>query len=489
MASVYKRGGKANRGGPWYAAWNDHNGRRRTRCTKTTDRDTALRLANKYEADAALRRDGVIDPTLDAIGRESKRSIDSHAGDYEAKLQASQRTPGHVERTIGIIRSFAKWSELSSIGGITADHATRYAGKLKDEGLAARTIAAHLTALKSFSRWLADHHKLPRDPLSSIRKPNPATDRRKQRRVLSREEWYRLEAATIDGPERFGMSGAERRILYLAALQTGLRSGELRSLTRGSLFLDAVPPYIVCEAGSTKNRKQARQLIDAELAADLRGHIAKKSPRAPVFALPHKTEVAAMLREDLAEARKLWIRETIDDADEYARREKSDFLTATNHDGEQFDFHCLRHCCGAWLALAGVPVKVVQTIMRHGSITLTMDTYGHLFPGQEADATARLSAMLRPDEPWSERATGTDGPNARIVPFDMQRQMQRARGRTVPNQAMPRDPADPTSAHEKTRNALQRAGLSENVRAGATARESEDDGARTRNHRIDSPVL
>jgi hypothetical protein len=30
--------------------------------------------------------------------------------------------------------------------------------------------------------------------------------------------------------------------------------------------------------------------------------------------------------------------------------------------------------------------KVVQTIMRHSQITLTMDTYGHLFPGQAAEA-------------------------------------------------------------------------------------------------------
>ncbi len=36
---------------------------------------------------------------------------------------------------------------------------------------------------------------------------------------------------------------------------------------------------------------------------------------------------------------------------------------------------------------------MVQQVMRHQSITLTMDTYGHLFPGQEADAVDRM----RPD--------------------------------------------------------------------------------------------
>ena len=45
--------------------------------------------------------------------------------------------------------------------------------------------------------------------------------------------------------------------------------------------------------------------------------------------------------------------------------------------------------------------------MRHSTIVLTMDTYGHLFPGQEADTVARLPDMLAV-EPAALQATGTD---------------------------------------------------------------------------------
>ncbi len=105
------------------------------------------------------------------------------------------------------------------------------------------------------------HHKLPRDPLASVKKPNPKTDRRVERRALLPEEWHRLEAATLTGPERNGMSCKERIVLYRTAIQAGLRSGELRSLSRGSLYLDALPPYLLCKAKSTKNRKDAQQFI------------------------------------------------------------------------------------------------------------------------------------------------------------------------------------------------------------------------------------
>lgn len=38
--------------------------------------------------------------------------------------------------------------------------------------------------------------------------------------------------------------------------------------------------------------------------------------------------------------------------------------------------------------------SAIQTVMRHSSITLTLDTYGHLWPGQEALAVRRLEAIM-----------------------------------------------------------------------------------------------
>lgn len=78
MATVFKRGGKKNRDGYYYVAWRDHNGKRRTRCTKTTDKAAAERIAKKLETDAALRRDREIDPALDAISQQAHRPVMEH---------------------------------------------------------------------------------------------------------------------------------------------------------------------------------------------------------------------------------------------------------------------------------------------------------------------------------------------------------------------------------------------------------------------------
>ena len=80
----------------------------------------------------------------------------------------------------------------------------------------------------------------------------------------------------------------------------------------------------------------------------------------------------------------------------FCDRTQSDFLAIKNHEGEHLDFHSLRHTCGAWLAMAGAHPKAVQSVMRHSAITLTMDTYGHLFPGQDAATVAMFPTMVKP---------------------------------------------------------------------------------------------
>jgi integrase len=43
---------------------------------------------------------------------------------------------------------------------------------------------------------------------------------------------------------------------------------------------------------------------------------------------------------------------------------------------------------------ARVNAKTLSTYMGHASITITMDRYGHLMPGNEAEAAGLLDAYL-----------------------------------------------------------------------------------------------
>ena len=43
---------------------------------------------------------------------------------------------------------------------------------------------------------------------------------------------------------------------------------------------------------------------------------------------------------------------------------------------------------------AGVGAKPLSAYMGHSSITITLDRYGHLFPGNESEAAELLDAYL-----------------------------------------------------------------------------------------------
>jgi integrase len=43
---------------------------------------------------------------------------------------------------------------------------------------------------------------------------------------------------------------------------------------------------------------------------------------------------------------------------------------------------------------AGVNAKALSAYMGHSSVTITLDRYGHLMPGNVSEAAARLDAYL-----------------------------------------------------------------------------------------------
>ena len=130
--------------------------------------------------------------------------------------------------------------------------------------------------------------------------------------------------------------------------------------------------------------------------------------------------------------------------------------------------------------MVGVHPKVVQTVMRHSSITLTMDTYGHLFPGQEADAIKKLPNMLSAS-PNDLQATGTDGGGQDIA--------QQLNGKSSPSVAMGGEttPAEePPNNHRKSLELTVFGGSRQDV---ARLDENRPGGIRTPDQGIMSPLL
>ncbi len=408
MTSVYKRSDSKK----WYITWTDHNGQRRTKSSGTTDKAAAMRIANKLEAESKLRSEGVIDPRQDEIAKEGRVKLKTVINDYIASMVGGVE---HAEKTQSHIEAIAKHGSIETLNDISADRVNRFTAELRSKKRSSRTIASYIQSIKGLTRWAVRNGKLLSDPLSTVRKPSVEDDRKLTRRFMTVEEWHWLDSATRQGEFRFGMTGQERAILYALAIQTGLRSNECRSLTRGKLHLTKSPPFVLADAKSTKNKKTARQYIQPELAFELQGLVSTKLAGAKVFAMPHTCSVVDMLRNDLERARGLWL-ETIEAGQQRIEADAGDFLKASNSEGDKIDFHALRHTTATWLIAEGADIKTVQSVMRHSTIKLTMDLYGHLYPGSEAAAVSKLRVLFAPEN--RQRATGTEP--------DHKRQLQRS---------------------------------------------------------------
>jgi integrase len=268
-------------------------------------------------------------------------------------------TSGHVARHRQKVTDLLQLAGVTTIGQITAPRVAAALEKMRAAGSSHQTCNHYIQAVTQFTRWAShpDQRRLEDDPLERrMKRYNVRTDRRHQRRALTVAEMTAILAATIASTARRSveMQPVDRWLLYRVAVETGLRAGELRALTVGSFKLGATA-VVEYRAEDDKAGRGGQIPLRLGLSMDLVQWWLHRDPASPAFPrMPEKP--VKMWRRDLARA-------------------GVPYRTAEG----VADFHSLRHTCGSWLLAAGVGIKVVQQIMRHSDINLTMDRYGHAF--------------------------------------------------------------------------------------------------------------
>lgn len=371
----------------WQLQYKDANGKRVRESSGTTDKTTANQLLVAREVHAAQTKAGTRSKAGDKLAEFAKQPIQTWVDDFISSMELEHgQSNAHVQDTRSKIEKLLGDRSIAFGSQMSGDSITEYTtARQKAEDLSARTVQSYIVAMKAFSSWCVESGRLLADPFARVRSPSPAKDRRYTRRALTRDEWLRLRTAAENGPPRRRIPGHERALLYELALVTGLRAKEIDGLTRSSVVLDSNRPYLMLPAASTKNNKPAEQFLTDRLVERLRDHTGRKMRGVKVFQIKDLNRLAIVLRDDMATARSAWIEEA-KTIDEKNRRESTDFLKSTDSEGRKIDFHALRYTCGAWLALGGIHAKQIQKMMRHSTIRLTLDTYGHLFPEQQDQA-------------------------------------------------------------------------------------------------------
>jgi integrase len=154
------------------------------------------------------------------------------------------------------------------------------------------------------------------------------------------------------------------RALWAAALYAGLRRAELRGLEWADVDLEAGVIHV-------------RRSIDA-LGAVIRPKSKAGERTVPIPRLLRGYLLEQKLRNRTARY-------------VFGRGDRPMPIPRT---GSGFGLHACRHAYASYMIAAGVNAKTLSTYMGHASITVTVDRYGHLFPGNEAEAASLLDAYL-----------------------------------------------------------------------------------------------
>jgi integrase len=403
----------------------DEHGMVREVGTRCGDCAAAEQLGRELEKRAMQRREGLLDPVQERHAKASRAPIAEHAAAHVQHLQAAGNTPKHVrtvERHLQAIFSAAgieRLSELKSAAVLSAIAAMRnpppVEGEKKQKQPASlATCNAHLRSVKGFSRWLWKQRLTAEDSLLDLSLFNAETDRRHIRREMSAEEvMWLLDVTEQRTLPEHGACGPTRAMCYRLAAATGFRASELRSLTTDSFDLDASPPTCTVEAGYSKRRKRDVQPLPDALVESMRAWLAGFDAGERVFA-GIAGDTARMLRSDLAAARAAWLKAAEREPEPVKEQtQASDFLLYSNRLGHVADFHSLRVLFISRVVAGGASVKEAQTLARHSTPLLTMNTYSRATLLDVAGAVEGLGDLLtsqpsRP-EPQQMQATGTHG--------------------------------------------------------------------------------
>ena len=280
-----------------------------------------------------------------------------------------------------------------------------YTNKL-ESGLSGTTVAAIHNFLHTALDGAVRQETLSRNVCDLV---SPPREHHEEIKPLNPEQIYKLLEAA---------KGHTNEALFILALATGMRRGELLGLKWQDIDFDKnilhvrrtlsrVPTKMVEEVGAsyieteTKTKRSRRSIVLTGFAVEaLKRHRSKQlvlkqkagtfwQEHDYVFCSPTGTYLGPG-HNALVQLKKLLEKAGLPD----------------------IRFHDLRHSAATMLLMMDVHPKIVQEILGHSEISMTMDIYSHVLPTMQRDAMDKLHDALKQRED-DDGMAGADVPSKR----------------------------------------------------------------------------
>lgn len=380
MATVHRLPGKPN----WICFYTDRHGKRRCKSTLTRNKREAERICTKVQSIEDQARTGniteekarrVIERVVGEIMAESgapveRKTVREHFTSWLKAFHAEQ-SEGTFIRYQGVVKSFLDFLGGKASGNLAALQARdveQYRDHMKDI-VAPSTVNTHLKVIRVGLEKAVKQGIFDRNPARLV--DNLDTSERHERRAFTLPELKKLLA----------VCGDDWKTAVLVGIYTGLRLGDIQSLTWANLDLQANELTI-------RTQKTGRVQI-LPIAKPLLHHIEAlpagddpKAPLCPSFQDKTVSWLSNQFYEIMASAGLVQSRGDHQKKEGKKGRGARRQLSAIS-------FHALRHTATSLLKNAGVSDVVARDIVGHESAAVSRN-YTHIDSDTKRQALDKL---------------------------------------------------------------------------------------------------
>lgn len=365
----YMKSGKEH----WYYAFEvkDQNGHRKTIKKRGFRGKKEARDAER-EAKVFWEKGSYIDPSKTSYREYIKQWLDNK---QDISPETRETNEGHLKNHIIPVLGHIPLQKVNVL------HIEGFIKALNEKGLAAGTVRKIFNLVQTSFKDAETKELIAKNPFNYLTKGvKPSVGKSK------------IDYWTTEEVKHFFKELDHRlKILFVLAIYTGMRRGEILALrwrdidfinNRISITQTLKPRQRIKQGG--KNDNATRSItISPHVASELKRHksliAAEKLAAKEGEYIDHDLVVCQENGQPVSTGNfhKFWTR----------------ILSNTNM--RKIRFHDLRHTCASLYLSTGTHPKIVQELLGHSSIKITLDLYSHLMPNMQADAAKALDKLLK----------------------------------------------------------------------------------------------
>ncbi len=380
------------RNGAWWI-FIDHRGKRKAKRigTGASGKKAAHQVAQQIQARLALGQSAFDSHTAGV-------TIDSFAKTFLRRIEQTRKHTTYADYRKMLDRDILPVLRGLDLRGITREKVKDLAMGCLTKGQSPKTVQNIVRCLSSLMSHAVEDNLVTVNPALKPGKFLPKITKRHKITPLTREEVaLLLETAKTKLPRYHP--------LFLCAVRTGLRMGELLALQWPDIdwqgrFIEVRRNYTHWKITTPKSGESRRVDMSKELTQTLKDLLLERQ----IDAGATGTEVP------------LWVfpSETGGLLHPHNLRDRVFYGLLTKAGLRKVRFHDLRHTFASLLLQNGESPVYVKEQMGHSSIQVTVDLYGHLIPGGNKQAVDRLDTPVDTAVFEAESATSAQPPRPAI---------------------------------------------------------------------------